>query len=406
MPVQAWSPPVQSWYPVLGSPCPDNAKCQIARRRPSSEQGSAPRSRRIRWLTANPPLTATAVPPGGRKASRLRAGDWACAWLIWLGSVAKTIRAPIAPAALVSPSYGLRPRPAKLTAAMIFTIFRRVRAGGTEVGKVVPVLAAAALAGAVFTAGVLPMLPPLMNPDNGPSKNTPDFDSAQPRDSTKSKASAGSSEKFASRWLADIQKQPNTASISSNLSAPPRYGLGSGATLPRPTPLWAAPSSEPKKIRTVRIYSDGSVQTNSSTTAGPYNTTSTMAPQSQPSGAAAAPAIGSPASSPVPEGGAISPPSRLPVVAGNAAEAPSGKAYAVQVASERSAAEAHASFRTLQAKFPNQLGGREPIVSRSDLGADGIHYRAMVGPFASMEEAAGVCSTLKAAGGSCHVERD
>ena len=275
-----------------------------------------------------------------------------------------------------------------------------------RVGKVVPVLAAAALAGAVFTAGVLPMLPPLMNPDNGPSKNTPDFGSAQPRDSTKSKASAGSSEKFASRWLADIQKQPNTASISSNLSAPPRYGLGSGATLPRPTPLWAAPSSEPKKIRTVRIHSDGSVQTNSSTTAGPYNTTSTMAPQSQPSGAAAAPAIGSPASSPVPEGGAISPPSRLPVVAGNAAEAPSGKAYAVQVASERSAAEAHASFRTLQAKFPNQLGGREPIVSRSDLGADGIHYRAMVGPFASMEEAAGVCSTLKAAGGSCHVERD
>jgi hypothetical protein len=76
------------------------------------------------------------------------------------------------------------------------------------------------------------------------------------------------------------------------------------------------------------------------------------------------------------------------------------------VASERSAAEAHASFRTLQAKFPDQLGGREPIVNRTDLGADGIHYRAMVGPFASMEEAAGVCSTLKAAGGSCHVEGD
>ena len=275
-----------------------------------------------------------------------------------------------------------------------------------RVGKIVPVLAAAALAGAVLTAGVLPMLPPLMNPENGPSKNTPDFDSAQPRDSTKAKASAGSSEKFASRWLADIQKQPKTASISSNLSAPPRYGLGSGATLPPPTPLWAAPSSEPKKIRTVIIRSDGSVQIDSSTTAGPYNTTSTMAPQSRPSGAAAAPAIGSPPSWPVPEGGAISPPSRLPVVAGNAAEAYSGKAYAVQVASERSAAEAHASFRTLQARFPNQLGGREPIVSRTDLGADGILYRAMVGPFASMEEAAGVCSTLKAAGGSCHVERD
>jgi hypothetical protein len=43
---------------------------------------------------------------------------------------------------------------------------------------------------------------------------------------------------------------------------------------------------------------------------------------------------------------------------------------------------------------------------RTDLGAEGIYYRAIVGPFASMEEAAGVCSTLKAAGGNCRVERD
>jgi hypothetical protein len=76
------------------------------------------------------------------------------------------------------------------------------------------------------------------------------------------------------------------------------------------------------------------------------------------------------------------------------------------VASERSAADAHAVFRTLQAKFSNQLGGREPIVRRTDLGAEGIYYGAIVGPFASMEEAAGVCSTLKAAGGNCRVERD
>ena len=148
------------------------------------------------------------------------------------------------------------------------------------------------------------------------------------------------------------------------------------------------------------------MQTDSSTTAGPYNTTSTVAPLAKPNGSADAPPIASEPLSPAPEGyGTTSPLSRFPVVAGNA-QANSGRAYAVQVASERSAAEAHASFRTLQAKFPNQLGGREPIVSRTDLGADGIHYRAMVGPFSSMEEAAGVCSTLKAAGGSCHVERD
>ena len=55
----------------------------------------------------------------------------------------------------------------------------------------------------------------------------------------------------------------------------------------------------------------------------------------------------------------------------------------------------------LWAKFPNQLGGREPIVRRTDLGAKGIYYRTMVGPFASMENAAGMCRTLKAASGNC-----
>ena len=90
---------------------------------------------------------------------------------------------------------------------------------------------------------------------------------------------------------------------------------------------------------------------------------------------------------------------------GTAVEVSSGGAYAVQVASERSAAVAHASFRALRAKFP-QLGGREPIVRRTNLGAKGIYYRAMVGPFASMEKAAGMCSTLKAAGCNCLVQRN
>jgi hypothetical protein len=88
------------------------------------------------------------------------------------------------------------------------------------------------------------------------------------------------------------------------------------------------------------------------------------------------------------------------------AEASFGGGYAVQVASERSPADADAAFRTLQAKFPTQLEGREPIVRRSDLGPEGIHYRALIGPFVSKREAAGVCRTLKAAGRSCLVERN
>jgi hypothetical protein len=34
----------------------------------------------------------------------------------------------------------------------------------------------------------------------------------------------------------------------------------------------------------------------------------------------------------------------------------------------------------LQMKYPNQLGGRQPIIRRADLAAAGIYYRALVGP--------------------------
>ena len=98
--------------------------------------------------------------------------------------------------------------------------------------------------------------------------------------------------------------------------------------------------------------------------------------------------------------------SPMQVRSGTALEVSFGGAYAVQVISQRSAAEARASFRALRAKFPNQLGGREPIVRRTDLGAKGIYYRAMVGPFSSMEKAAGMCRTLKAAGCNCLVQRN
>jgi cell division septation protein DedD len=80
--------------------------------------------------------------------------------------------------------------------------------------------------------------------------------------------------------------------------------------------------------------------------------------------------------------------------------------YSVQVSSQRSEAEAQAAFRALRAKFPTELGGREPMIRRADLGDKGTYYRALVGPYASVEQAAGVCSKIKAAGGTCLVQRN
>ena len=78
-----------------------------------------------------------------------------------------------------------------------------------------------------------------------------------------------------------------------------------------------------------------------------------------------------------------------------------GSGYAVQVTSERTERGAQAAFGALQAKYPNQLSGRQVMIRRAELGAAGIYYRALVGPFPSAEKAAKLCRGLKAAGGDC-----
>ena len=163
---------------------------------------------------------------------------------------------------------------------------------------------------AVFEGAVLPALPALIEAENGPNKNVPNYGDAWPSNSSQTSiASAGSSEKFVSRWAADIQEPPKkTAPISPNPSAPPPSALGSGAvapiapvpaapppavappataSVPPPAPVPAPPSSEPKKIHTVIIRSDGSGQTDTSAAAAPHSTTSTTAPEAKPSAAAA-----------------------------------------------------------------------------------------------------------------------
>ena len=95
-----------------------------------------------------------------------------------------------------------------------------------------------------------------------------------------------------------------------------------------------------------------------------------------------------------------------------AATAPLGRsrraaaAMLVQVSSQRSEADAQASFRALQGKFPSVLGSRAPLIKRADLGDKGVYYRAMVGPFGSPDEAAQFCGNLKTAGGQCVVQRN
>jgi hypothetical protein len=126
---------------------------------------------------------------------------------------------------------------------------------------------------------VLPTLPPLVSADNGPKEIVPNYGDARPSSQT-STVSAGSTEKFVSRWPADNQEPPKTALISSDPSIlRPAVPIARAASAPPPD---VAPppvhSSEPKKIHTVIIRSDGSEQTDTSAPAVAHSPTSVRAP--------------------------------------------------------------------------------------------------------------------------------
>jgi hypothetical protein len=162
------------------------------------------------------------------------------------------------------------------------------------------------------------------------------------------------------------------------------------ATIPAAQPSGTL-NDEPKRVRTVAVRPDQ-----------PDAVPSGTAPPSRPTQARAqAPASGGPVSL-SPQGG--SSPSPAPVR--TAAATSTGGGFMVQVSSQRSEADAQASYRAVQSKFPNVLGSHSASIRRADLGEKGVYYRALVGPFAAAEEAGNLCNSLRSAGGSCVVQRN
>ena len=275
--------------------------------------------------------------------------------------------------------------------------------------------------------------PPVIKADTAPSKIVP---ATAGKDAQSNKLitdrvnERGQSEKLVSR-----EEQPMDRPTAVALSqSGPQSALGSGVI-----------GSEPKKVRTIAIRPDQPVAD-----AAPSTMSAAAAPAPAPAPApraaaappravpdttadaeesapaaptrstppprqAAAPSGNSPLSlnpnaapsraAPVPAPAA---PARTAAVAPQAPAAAStgGAGSYVQVSSQRSEGEAQAAFRSLQAKFPDQLGGRQSAIHKVDLGAKGTYYRAMVGPFANAGEASQLCSSLKAAGGQCLVQRN
>ncbi len=260
---------------------------------------------------------------------------------------------------------------------------------------------------------------PIIAPDKNPIKIVP---AQAGNDGSKSTAAGdgGSGERVVTR-----QEEPITLSDPGGAGSPsnPRVVLPAPFT-PNPAPpppvqaATATPAgvgNEPKKVRTVAIRPEGAVDPmapapptagarQASTKPAPQQAVArggagplSIDPQAQPSDQASPPAPR--ASGPAPA--APPPPAQHLASVSNTA---TGGGYVVQISSQRSEADAQASFHSLQAKYPSQLGDRESIVRRADLGAKGgVVYRAMVGPFGTAGDAGQFCSDLKAAGGDCLV---
>jgi cell division septation protein DedD len=106
--------------------------------------------------------------------------------------------------------------------------------------------------------------------------------------------------------------------------------------------------------------------------------------------------------------GALAEPPQAPLQSGTgAADAPSlpQAAYVVQISAQRSEDDAMASFQALQVRYPALLGNREPMVRRIQIGDRGPYYRVGIGPFATTQAAAQVCTELRTAGAACLVAR-
>ena len=301
---------------------------------------------------------------------------------------------------------------------------------------------------AMFGGAILaPALPPVIKANDAPNKIVPNRSDNQNAASNPA-ATSGSPEKLVSREEQPVAIQPPNApprvvstipvlpapgapaaaapslpAVPASPSAPPKI-----ATPTQPSPTATAGSPEPKKVHTVTIRGDQMGNPNAAASAAPGPAPVASVPAVRPK------ATEAPARATAPKAGGNAPLAIVPVAQGAApaaeppprshvaraeapsapvataptspAAAPAAGGYAVQVTSQRSEADAETEFKSLQAKFPGQLGSRQPIIHRADLGDKGTFYRALVGPFASSEAAAAMCSNLKAAGGSCIVQKN
>jgi hypothetical protein len=90
----------------------------------------------------------------------------------------------------------------------------------------------------------------------------------------------------------------------------------------------------------------------------------------------------------------------------DAAPAAAESGYLVSVSSQKSEADAQASFQALKVKYADALGAyATPVIKKVDVPGKGVMYRAMVGPFDTSNAANQFCKSLVSAGGQCFLPK-
>jgi hypothetical protein len=162
-------------------------------------------------------------------------------------------------------------------------------------------------------------------------------------------------------------------------------GTPAGATPPAPAPVAAAPVKPPRTT-------NARTQASNPSAANPNGPLS-LAPQAEAQAAPEPPSVRVAANSPT---------EAVPSVP---ATPSAGSGYLVSVTSQPTEAEAQASYRSLQGKYPSVLGSQSAVVARANSKSGAVTYRA--GPsFGNQAEAAQFCHSYQAAGGQCWVVKN
>lgn len=266
--------------------------------------------------------------------------------------------------------------------------------------------------------------PPVIKADNTPTKMMPTPPDSSGKTPDRMPPGDGS-EKLVPREEAPVDVNSRAAGprvvfppLNQNAN-PPTVSSVSPGSMPPPGAVptnGTMPNSEPRRIKTFSVHGD-----QPDAAAAPVASAPAQPPATKPGSAARQPqtrgqqqaanaplslspdsaqAALPPAAEPRTRTAAVAPTQAAPTDAAPGAEGH----FLVQISSQKTEADAQASYRAAQRKYPDQLGSRSPVIKRADLGGDkGTVYRAMVGPFATRDEAKRFCTSYQGAGGQCYV---